>query len=58
MVIVTHLRRSLESIRAERWIDASDYRDCPPKLCGSGSYHAKWTDDRAKVDCPACLAKL
>lgn len=37
------------------WIDASDYRKCPPKLCGNGSFHASWSYDWSKVTCDRCL---
>lgn len=26
--------------------------------CGNGSYHAKTTRDKSKVDCPKCLEKM
>ncbi len=27
-------------------------------VCGNGAFHLRWTDNKARVTCPACLAKL
>lgn len=56
MEIVTHYAIPFEEIRAQRWMDAEDYLNCPPKLCGNGSFHASWSDDWKKVNCNRCLS--
>lgn len=58
VIVITHYGLTREEYASKCGKHISCFERREYALCGNGSYHAKTTRDKSKVDCPACLARL